>query len=367
MSLEADRQVQLLIARALQALKAGNPQSARQLAQSAAELAPGLEEPWLILAAASSPAESLKYLQQALKVNPASQRARQGMHWAVKRQREETARAAAATVAAARPIMPPPASAAVPVATQPVAAPAAPPLSRPRTTRPPARRKPWYLSGLILLAALCLVGLVWFGLPLVKEALASASAPRPAGVIFKPSLTPTNTATFTPTFTPTPTPTSTPTPTDTPTPTPTDTATPTPTDTPVPTATSDYNVSVPSEIEGDTRWVDIDLSLQQAYAYEGYTLVNTFVVSTGTYLHPTVQGEFHVYVKYRYADMSGPGYYLPDVPYVMYFYQGYGLHGTYWHNNFGTPMSHGCVNFRTEDAGWLFDFLPLGALVNVHN
>jgi len=130
---------------------------------------------------------------------------------------------------------------------------------------------------------------------------------------------------------------------------------------------NDYNVSIPAEVETDTHWIDIDLSQQRAYAYEGYTVVNTFVISTGTYLHPTVQGEFHIYVKYRYADMSGPGYYLPDVPYVMYFYEGYGLHGTYWHNNFGTPMSHGCVNFRTEDAGWVYQFLPLGALVNVHD
>jgi lipoprotein-anchoring transpeptidase ErfK/SrfK len=71
-------------------------------------------------------------------------------------------------------------------------------------------------------------------------------------------------------------------------------------------------------------------------------------------------------VKYRYADMSGPGYYLPNVPYVMYFYRGYGIHGTYWHNNFGTPMSHGCVNFPTDDAGWLFDFASVGTVVNVH-
>ncbi|NIV94533.1 L,D-transpeptidase family protein, partial [candidate division KSB1 bacterium] len=33
---------------------------------------------------------------------------------------------------------------------------------------------------------------------------------------------------------------------------------------------------------------------------------------------------------------------------------GVALHGTYWHNNFGWPMSRGCVNLRTEDAKWLF-------------
>jgi len=65
--------------------------------------------------------------------------------------------------------------------------------------------------------------------------------------------------------------------------------------------------------------------------------------------------------------MAGPGYYLSDVPYIMYFYDGYGLHGTYWHSNFGTPMSHGCVNLRTEDAGWLYDFTSIGTLVYIHD
>jgi lipoprotein-anchoring transpeptidase ErfK/SrfK len=114
------------------------------------------------------------------------------------------------------------------------------------------------------------------------------------------------------------------------------------------------------------RWIDVDLSEQRTYAYEGDQLVASFLVSTGTWQTPTVVGQYRIYVKYRYADMSGPGYYLPDVPYVMYFYKGYGLHGTYWHNNFGTPMSHGCVNLPTNDAGWLFDFASVGTVVNVH-
>ncbi len=111
----------------------------------------------------------------------------------------------------------------------------------------------------------------------------------------------------------------------------------------------------------------VDLSQQTAYAFTGDEMVRSFVVSTGTWMHPTVTGSYSIYVKYRYADMYGPDYYLPDVPYVMYFYKGYGLHGTYWHNNFGVPMSHGCVNFTTEDAGWVFDFTRVGTIVNVHD
>jgi hypothetical protein len=41
---------------------------------------------------------------------------------------------------------------------------------------------------------------------------------------------------------------------------------------------------------------------------------------------------------------------------VQYFYEDYGFHGTYWHNNFGHPMSHGCVNMTNADAKWLFDW-----------
>ena len=126
------------------------------------------------------------------------------------------------------------------------------------------------------------------------------------------------------------------------------------------------DVQAPDDVEDSEAWVDVNLSMQTAYALRGPELVRSFVVSTGTWLHPTVTGEYRIYVKYDYADMAGPGYYLPDVPYVMYFYKGYGLHGTYWHNNFGTPMSHGCVNFSIPDAAWLFDFADVGTVVYVH-
>ena len=108
------------------------------------------------------------------------------------------------------------------------------------------------------------------------------------------------------------------------------------------------------------------LSRQRLLAYQGNTLVEKFVVSTGTWQYPTVTGKFNVYVKYKYANMTGPGYSLQDVPYVMYFYKDYGLHGTYWHNNFGTPMSHGCVNLQTNDAKWLYNFASVGTVVRVH-
>ncbi|RPI31355.1 MAG: LysM peptidoglycan-binding domain-containing protein, partial [Chloroflexota bacterium] len=117
---------------------------------------------------------------------------------------------------------------------------------------------------------------------------------------------------------------------------------------------------------GDERWIDVDLSDQAVYAYDGGELVRSFVVSTGLARFPTITGEFHIYVKHLAVDMRGPDYFLEDVPYTMYFYKGYGLHGTYWHDNFGVPMSHGCVNLSISDAEWLFEFAEVGTVVRVH-
>lgn len=124
-------------------------------------------------------------------------------------------------------------------------------------------------------------------------------------------------------------------------------------------------VEAPAASSAVGKEVLVDLSEQRAYAYENGTLLNSFVVSTGLPGTPTLTGTFAIYVKYRSAGMTGPGYNLPNVPYVMYFYRGYGLHGTYWHNNFGQPMSHGCVNFRTSDAQWLYNWAPVGTTVRV--
>jgi lipoprotein-anchoring transpeptidase ErfK/SrfK len=88
-------------------------------------------------------------------------------------------------------------------------------------------------------------------------------------------------------------------------------------------------------------------------------------VSTGSAWTPTVKGRFRVFRKLLSQTMRGPDYVQPDVPYVMYFYGAYSLHGTYWHNDFGRARSHGCVNLRIADAKWLFDWttppLPPGA------
>ncbi|MCB9077289.1 MAG: L,D-transpeptidase family protein [Anaerolineaceae bacterium] len=118
------------------------------------------------------------------------------------------------------------------------------------------------------------------------------------------------------------------------------------------------------------RWIDVNLATQRLVAYEGQRPVFRAVVSTGTWQHPTIAGTFSIYVKYEQADMQGgygaEAYDLADVPYVMYFHEGYGLHGAYWHNNFGTPMSHGCVNLPVPAAEWLFEWASVGTRVVTH-
>lgn len=104
---------------------------------------------------------------------------------------------------------------------------------------------------------------------------------------------------------------------------------------------------------------------QKVYAYENGQVVHSSLASTGIARYPTPVGQYRIYTKYISTLMTGPGYYLPNVPYTMYFYAGYGLHGTYWHHNFGTPMSHGCVNLPTAEARWFYEWAPVGTLVTV--
>jgi LysM repeat protein len=123
--------------------------------------------------------------------------------------------------------------------------------------------------------------------------------------------------------------------------------------------------AAPAAVFSTGRSIIVDLSDQRIYAYENGALVRVVVVSTGLPATPTVTGTYNVYLRYTSQNMSGPGYYLPGVPYVMYFYQGYAIHGTYWHSNFGTPMSRGCVNLPTPEAEWFFNWADYGTPVTV--
>ncbi|MCS6870352.1 MAG: LysM peptidoglycan-binding domain-containing protein [Anaerolineae bacterium] len=130
-------------------------------------------------------------------------------------------------------------------------------------------------------------------------------------------------------------------------------------------APSSSSASNPEAPASTGKLILVVLREQRVYAYQDGKLLKSFLVSTGLPRTPTVRGQFRIYLKYRSQTMSGPGYYLPNVPYVMYFFRDYGLHGTYWHSNFGRPMSRGCVNLRTPDAQWLYNWAEIGTPVHV--
>lgn len=114
------------------------------------------------------------------------------------------------------------------------------------------------------------------------------------------------------------------------------------------------------------RWIEVNLSDQTLTAWQGDVALMYTSVSTGKASTPTVTGRFHIGTKYTAQRMIGPGYNLPNVPAVMYFYGGYAIHGAYWNPPFGTPSSHGCVNVRPSEAEQLFEWAPSGTEVWVH-
>lgn len=108
--------------------------------------------------------------------------------------------------------------------------------------------------------------------------------------------------------------------------------------------------------------IEISLDRQLLEAYEGNNPVIRTRISSGKRYMETPQGEFQVDRKYPSKHMGDGGltsnlhaYELVGVPWVTFFHRaGIACHGTFWHDNFGTPMSRGCINMRNQDAKWLF-------------
>ncbi len=115
----------------------------------------------------------------------------------------------------------------------------------------------------------------------------------------------------------------------------------------------------------NNKYIIIDLSQQRLYAYDNKHRVKTFLISSGTWRHPTPRGTYHIYSRSRAALMKGPGYYLPNVQWVNRFNESRSIHGTYWHHNFGHPMSHGCINASNKNAKWIYKWAPMGTRVTV--
>ncbi len=305
-------QIEKLLQQGIAAAKAGRRREARRYLSMVLDEDARNETAWLWLAwLARDPHHTLIYLNQLLTINPENLQAQAALEWTRQQLNANTA-----------------------------------------SPSQPAKRRPtsiWTWGLILAFLSTALVGLLLVGTVAVtagREVWAQALA----------TSTPTSTPTATSTFTATPTATSTATPiataTFTPTPSPAATSTPRPTPTPTITPTPQPE-----------KWIDINLTTQTLVAYDaaGHPVFST-LVSSGKAGTPTVPGDFRIRVKIRLDKMEGGSrakgdyYRLENVPYIMYYYKAYALHGTYWHMNFGQPMSHGCVNLQTDDAQWLFNW-----------
>jgi hypothetical protein len=123
----------------------------------------------------------------------------------------------------------------------------------------------------------------------------------------------------------------------------------------------------PPWAEAGRSWLDVSIDHQSIVAYEGAHPVFVSLVSTGIdgkgdpeTTRSTIQGEFLIHTKHVSVTMDGDEvgdeFDLRDVPYVQYFKEGFAIHAAYWHDGFGSPHSHGCVNVSPLDARWLFSF-----------
>lgn len=119
--------------------------------------------------------------------------------------------------------------------------------------------------------------------------------------------------------------------------------------------------------------IEVDIKKQKLFAYFKGQLEKEFWVSTGTWKFPTPLGQFKIYAKVPTTTMSGyygpnhpDNYELANVPHVMPFYKNYALHGAYWHWNFGTRVSHGCINLKLPDAEWLYNWTHIGTPVKIY-
>lgn len=119
----------------------------------------------------------------------------------------------------------------------------------------------------------------------------------------------------------------------------------------------------------------VDLSEEKMYAYDGDALFMEEPISSGLEETPTPRGNFSVFRKTPSRYMQGPlpgisdqKYDLPGVPWNLYFTaQGAVVHGAYWHDSFGSPWSHGCVNLAPQSARRLYEWAELGVPVTVRD
>jgi lipoprotein-anchoring transpeptidase ErfK/SrfK len=115
----------------------------------------------------------------------------------------------------------------------------------------------------------------------------------------------------------------------------------------------------PDGVAPDHRWIHVDLNQQALVAYRGDQPVFATLVSSGKEGYEPPLGTFPIFAKHVSTTMNATdpidGFYeVEEVPWTMYYWESYALHGAYWHNDFGKPKSHGCTNLAPPDARWLF-------------
>jgi hypothetical protein len=118
-------------------------------------------------------------------------------------------------------------------------------------------------------------------------------------------------------------------------------------------------VQRPEGVNRNEKWIHVNLDEQTLVAYEGDTAVFATLVSSGKGEFATPAGLFRIRDKHVSVTMSGPdpdegSYEVEEVPWTLYYHEGFALHGAYWHNEFGNERSHGCTNIAPTDARWLF-------------
>jgi lipoprotein-anchoring transpeptidase ErfK/SrfK len=114
------------------------------------------------------------------------------------------------------------------------------------------------------------------------------------------------------------------------------------------------------------KTIDVDVTNQVLTLLENGVPVESFDCSSGASPHETPLGDFTIYAKVNKTDMRGPGYFAPDVPWVMVFKGDYTIHGNYWATSFGRPSSHGCVGLPVSIAKRVYDWTPIGTPLHIH-
>lgn len=133
-----------------------------------------------------------------------------------------------------------------------------------------------------------------------------------------------------------------------------------------------HTYTIPEQLMGtDEIWIEVVLDQQALYVHRGEQLMAGFRISTGRPGKDTPPGLYRIYALYTSYPMWGPlvdgkpAWHYPDVPYAMFYHGEFAIHGAYWHDGFGDPVSSGCVNMHPHDARWVFGNVTHGTYVLV--